>query len=131
MKKVTHGQRFFIIHNESFFAKMSERLQKETGEKKKFIQYQWVIPVYVYSINQVFDGSETFDICPTSIEELKKGASWRWRRSIEYNEIGKTLFKTEKDALKVYEQKFSQNQKIIFKENRHLRYLEEQKTDLI
>ena len=82
MEKVKHNQRFYIVNQETYWHYYTDHIKKETGEDYKMIHYQWVIPMYVYSINKIWDGSETFDICPVDFSDGKR-KSWKWRRSEE------------------------------------------------
>jgi hypothetical protein len=132
MKKVKHNDRFFIINNESFFYNISDIMKKEGVEDRKLIQYQWVIPMYVYSINKIFDGRETFDISPVNCDDMKNNIKgWRWRRSVEYDEIGKELFYTEKEAWDVYNRKYSEENKKVYEELRRIRFLQEKQSKYI
>jgi hypothetical protein len=129
-KKVKHNDIFFIIHNECFNYKYSDSMKKETGEKDKFIQYRWVIPMYVYSINKIFDGAENFDLCPVDVTKLidnKNG--WKWRQSFEYSEIGGSIFYTEKEAWNAYNEKYSEENKKVYADLRNLRFIQDKKSD--
>ena len=132
MKYVKHNDKFFIIHNESFFFETSDVMKKEGAEDKKLIQYQWVIPMYVKSINDNFDGLESFDLCPVDVSTLKDhSGGWRWCRDFEYAEIGKSIFYTEKEAWEVYNKKYSDENKKIYEILRRLRFLQEKSSKLI
>jgi len=133
MKKVKHNQRFFIINNEGFFYKNSDLIKEQTGEKDKYLQYQWVIPMYVYSINKLWNGKENFDLSPVNFgdEKNKNHNNWKWRRSFEYDEIGKTIWNTEDEAWDVYNKKYSDDNKKIYEELRRLRFTQELKPELI
>jgi hypothetical protein len=131
-KKVTHNDKFFIIHNECFHYEQSDVVKKEGVDDRKFIQYQWVIPMYVYSINQIFDGSENFDLCPVDCDKMKDAVNgWKWRRSFQYSSIGKEVFYTEKEAWKVYNRKYSDENKKVYEEFRRLRFVQEKSAELI
>lgn len=131
-KKVNFNDKFFIINNESFFYETSETMKKEGAEDRKFMQYQWVIPMYVKSINNNFDGVESFDLCPVDVTTLKdhKGG-WKWCRDFEYDEIGKTIFYTEKECWDIYNKKFSEENKKVYEELRRLRFLQERSSVLL
>lgn len=132
MKKVKHNDCFYIINNEGFFHKNSDLVIKETGETDKYIQYQWVIPMYVYSINSLYDGTENFDLCPVDCTLLKNNKnSWKWRRSFEYETIGKEIFYTEKEAWDHFNNRYNDDQKKVFEELRRLRFLQEKSVTLI
>lgn len=80
-------QQFWEIHNEYFY------------ENKKDFSYPWVIPVYVYSLNNLWDGQISFDVCPVDFgKEENKNKSWKWRYSIMREEIGDKIFYTEEEA---------------------------------
>ena len=131
-KKVKHNDKFFIINNESFFYETSDTMKKEGAEDRKFMQYQWVIPMYVKSINNNFDGVESFDLCPVDVTTLKdRKSGWEWCRDFEYDEIGKTIFYTEEEAWKVYNRKYSDESKKVYEELRRLRFLQEKSMALI
>lgn len=130
--KVKHNDRFFIINNESFSYRTSENMRKEGAEYSKFIQYQWVIPMYVKSITNNFDGVESFDLCPVDVTTLKNHKEgWKWCRNFEYEEIGKTIFYTEKEAWELYNKKYSDENKKVYEELRRLRFLQEKSTALL
>lgn len=132
MKKVNHNDRFFIINNESFFYKLSDVVKQETKEDSTFLQYQWVIPMYVKSISDNFDGIESFDLCPVDVSTIKDhNTGWKWSRNFEYEEIGKTIFYTENEALDFYNKKYSNEQKKVYEEIRRLRFVQEKSSKLI
>lgn len=125
MKKVKHGDKFFIINNEGFLFKNNPSVIEQTGEKEKYIQYQWVIPMYVYSINKIWNGNENFDLCPVDTKTLKNNKNgWKWRRSFEYDEIGKTIFYTEEECWTSFNQRYSEEQRKVFTELRQYRFLQ-------
>jgi hypothetical protein len=131
-KKVNFNDKFFIINNESFFYETSETMKKEGAEDRKFMQYQWVIPMHVKSINNNFDGIESFDLCPVDITTLKDHKEgWRWSRNFEYDEIGKTIFYTEKECWDFYNKRYSENDKKVYEELRRLRFLQERSSVLL
>lgn len=132
IKKVKHGDKFFIINDEAFFYEPSDIIKKEGIKDRRFMQYKWVIPLYVKSINDNFDGVESFDLCPVDITTLKdhKGG-WKWSRNFEYDGIGKTIFYTEEECWGVYNKKYSDEDKKVYEELRRLRFLQEKSTDLI
>ena len=131
-KKVKHNDRFFIINNECFHYRNSDSVIKEGAEDSKFMQYQWVIPMYVKCINNNFDGVESFDLCPVDVTTLKNHQhGWGWSRNFEYDEIGKTIFYTEKEAWDLYNSKYSDENKKVYEEIRRLRFLQEKKSSLI
>ena len=132
MKKVNFNDKFFIINNESFFYETNEIIKKEGINDRKLIQYQWVIPMYVKSINNNFDGVESFDLYPVDITTLKdRKSNWKWCRNYEYDEIGKTIFYSEDECWDVYNNKYSDEQKKVYEELRKLRFITELKSDFI
>ena len=116
MKRIVYFQRFFEINDIGFyhsFQDCDECLREK--ETSKLVWYQWVVPVYVYSINIHWDGSEHFDICPVNFKLKKnKDESWRWKRECSYSDIGKTLFKKESDAWGYYDTKYTEEKRKIF-----------------
>ena len=132
MKNVKHNDKFFIINNEGFYYQTSETIKKEGIDERKYLQYQWVIPMYVKCINDNFDGVESFDLCPADVSTLKNhNKAWGWCRNFEYDEIGKTIFYTEKEAWDVYNNKYSQDNKKIYEEFRRLRFIQEKSVSLL
>jgi len=132
MKNVKHNDKFFIINNEGFYYQTSETIKKEGIDERKYLQYQWVIPMYVKCINDNFDGVESFDLCPADVSTLKNhNNGWGWCRNFEYDEIGKTIFYTEKEAWDVYNNKYSQDNKKIYEEFRRLRFIQEKSVSLL
>jgi hypothetical protein len=110
-------EEFWIIHTVMFRYNYGEAQRRETGERYKLVQYQWPIPVYVYSINEVWDGSETFDICPVNYDNPQNsGKSWQWRLSHSYEDIGKSLFRTAEEAWKSWRSKYSETAKREYRE---------------
>ena len=131
-KNVKHNDKFFIINNEGFFYETSETMKKEGIDERKYLQYQWVIPMYVKSISNNFDGVVSFDLCPVDVTTLKNhNGGWRWSRNFEYDEIGKTIFYTEKEAWDVYNKKYSDDNKKVYEEFRRLRFLQEKSASLL
>jgi hypothetical protein len=126
------GQKFFIIHNESFFYENPESVRKEVGEKERLVQYQWVIPVYVKSIRNNFDGIESFDLCPVDVSTLESRKSgWCWSREFEYEQIGESIFHEEEDCWKLYRDTFTKESIEVFEEFRRLRFLQEKESSFI
>lgn len=107
--KVRHNQRFYIINNESYIHYYADHIRKQTGDDYTFINYEWVIPMYVYSINNIWNGEERFHLSPVNFaeEKNKKTDNWKWMREFKYEMIGKEIFNTEKQAWKVYKRKYS------------------------
>lgn len=130
MKKVKHNQRFFIIHNEGFRYK-SNIVDQST--ESQFIYYQWVIPMYVYSINRCWNGEERFNLSPVNfgINKNKSHDNWRWMREFKYDVIGKEIFNTEEEAWKAYNRLYDEDQKKVFEEKRRIRFLQESDPTLI
>ena len=71
MKKVKHNQKFFVINNELFYYENSDTIKKQVGEDKKLMSYNWVIPMYVYAINKVWNGEERFELSPVDFSDEK------------------------------------------------------------
>ena len=131
-KRVKHNDKFFAIEQESFFYEIAEEAVKEGAEKRKLMLYKWVVPLYVKSINDNFDGIESFDLCPVDVSTLSSHTgNWKWCRNFEYSEIGKTIFYTEDEAWQCYHKTIPEDQIKVYKELRRLRFLEEGKADLI
>ena len=131
-QNVKYNDKFFIINNEGFFYETSETIKKEGIDEKKYLQYQWVIPMYVKCINNNFDGVESFDLCPVDVTTLKThNGGWKWSRNFEYDEIGKTIFYTEKEAWDVYNKKYSHDNKKVYEEFRRLRFIQEKSVSLL
>lgn len=126
MKKVKHNQVFYIINNEVFKYKNPDSVVKETGDNDRWLKYQWVIPMYVFSINKHWDGEEAFDLCPVNFADDKnKTSSWKWKREYKYNEIGVSCWCSEKEATEEYNKIFSDENKKIYKEFREIRFIQE------
>ena len=88
-------QEFWEIYPKSFRDKKPD----EKYSKSELISYPWVIPVYVYSLNDIWDGSISFDVCPVDFrKEKQKNKSWSWRHSRTREDIGKVIFNTEEEA---------------------------------
>ena len=98
MNKVVYFQKFYYLHNESFYTNPDDR--------ETLISYMKVIPVYVYSINKNWDGEETFDVCPIDFSIEPKNTSWRWRSTKKYNDIGSDILNTKKEADKIYDRQY-------------------------
>ena len=131
IKKVVHNQVFYIINKEMFKYKNPDSVVKETGYNDRWLQYQWVIPMYVFSINQHWDGTEAFDLCPVNFACSKnEKASWRWKREYQYSEIGVSCWNTEKEAWDEYNKKYSDDNKKVFKEFREIRFIQERNVEL-
>jgi hypothetical protein len=132
MKNVVHNQKFYIIGYELFYYKNSDIAKEQTGEDKKLMSYYWVIPVYVYSINKIWNGEERFDLSPVDFsKEENKGDNWRWKREYKYSDIGKNCWNTEEEAWEAYNKKYSEEDKKVYRELRRLRFMQELKSDLI
>lgn len=131
-KKVKFNDMFFIVNNEGFYYETSDIMRKEGAEDRKFMQYQWVIPMYVKTISKNFDGIESFDLCPVDISTLKDHTkNWKWSRNFEYSEIGKTIFYTEKEAWDYYNKRYSEENRKVYEEIRRLRFFQERSASLL
>lgn len=132
MKNVVHNQKFYIIGYELFYYKNSDIAKEQIGEDKKLMSYYWVTPVYVYSINKIWNGEERFDLSPVDFsKEENKGDNWRWKREYKYSDIGKNCWNTEEEAWEAYNKKYSEEDKKVYRELRRLRFMQELKSDLI
>lgn len=117
--KVKYFDKLYIIDTDYYYHKNSDYIKEQTGEKEKAIQYRKIKDVYVYSINKIWDGSETFDICPVDFSKKEnKEKSWLWRRSVEEKDIDVSVFTTMELALKKYneipEEKRKEYSEILF-----------------
>ena len=129
--KVKHNQVFYIINNEMFRYQNPDSVKKEVGDDGRYLSYNWVIPMYVFSINKHWDGAEAFDLCPVDFSNPKnKKASWRWKREYDYSEIGKSIFNTEQEAWDEYNKKYSEEDKKLYKEFRGIRIIQEGKLNV-
>ena len=132
MKNVKHNQKFFTINNECFYHENSETIKKQVGEEKKFLQYNWVIQMYVYSICKVWNGEERFDLSPVDFSKTEnKNDNWKWKREYKYSDIGNAIWDTEDKAWEAYNKKYSDENKKVYQELRRLRFTQELKSDLI
>lgn len=132
IKKVKHNQLFYIINNETFIYNNPDSVMEKTGDKDRFLTYQWVIPMYVFSINQHWDGTEAFDLSPVNFAEPKnKTASWLWKREYQYSDIGVKCWHSEDEALDEYNKRFSNAEKKIFMQFREIRFIQERNINLI
>ena len=71
MSKVKFGQQFFEIRHD--LRRKPPESCTNCGRWCKCERNEWyytIKPVYVYSINAVWDGSETFDVCPVDFSKL-------------------------------------------------------------
>lgn len=115
---------FWIINQEMFKPKLSrDWLDKKVEENLEYIQYQKVIPVYVKCISNMYDGTTQFDITPVDIRDGET-KNWRWSRSINDDDIGKSVFETEEEALAEFKRKFSEEQRSQFLEKDKFRRLQ-------
>jgi len=115
---------FWIINNEMFKPKLKTNfLDKKTEDDLDYIRYKKIIPVYVFSQNELHDGTTTFDITPVNVIE-NPTACWQWRRSVEDKDIGKTVFENKDDAIKVFEKEYSTEQRQLFSEKDEFRRLQ-------
>lgn len=101
--KIKYFDKFYEVRNEMYIHNNSEYVKETTGEATKTLWYKDVCPVFVYSLNKNWNGEETFDICPVDFSRTENaGASWRWRRTCTPDDIGKSIFLTEHEALTKY-----------------------------
>lgn len=125
MNEVKFNQQFFAI--ESFLFKHDfEDCKKclRTSENYKETFYYWVVPMYVYQKNEHWDGEKTFDVCPVDFSKEPKETSWRYKFEVEYDDIGKRVFNTEKEAWEEYEKRYDKTKRKIYKKLRkiHLKH---------
>ena len=91
----------------------------ENSDYQNLISYIWVIPVYVYSLNSVWNGETTFDVSPINYglpENETKG--WTWRRTCEKKHIGERIFHTKEEAWEAYFKRYTEKQHQENKERR-------------
>jgi len=119
LSKVEFGQQFFEIRHE-LRTKPPESCTS-CGRWCKCERNEWyytIKPVYVYSINAIWDGSETFDVCPVDFSKPEnKNESWRTRYSVEYSEIGDKVFNSRREARKAFNKRFDAKTRVIFKKS--------------
>lgn len=108
---------FWIINGEMFKPKLSrDWLDKEIEDNLEYINYKKVIPVYVKCVSDMYNGTTQFDITPVDVRGSKDSNNWKWSRSIEDKEIGKSVFTTEEEAVKYFEETYSEEQRATFLE---------------
>ena len=120
--KIEFNRAYYIINNESFYNRTKPEEYMITGVYEEYTQYYWVIPMYVYSINKLYDGRETFDLCPVNMTSESPKTSWKWRRSFEYDEINKNLFLTEEEAWSEYNRKFNEEERKLYEISHDLKF---------
>lgn len=100
----------------------------------EFTTYEWVIPVYVYSLNDIWDASMSFDISPIDYsKEKNKNKSWEWRVSKTRESIGVDIFNNEEEAWEKWRETFKSNpginnsrESIMEKRKRHLQQMKKE-----
>ena len=119
MSKVKYGQEFFEIRHE--LRRKPPESCTSCGRWCKCERNEWyytIKPVYVYSINAIWDGSETFDVCPVDFSKPEnKNESWRVRYSVKHSEIGEKVFNTRREARKAFNKRFDAKTRAIFKKS--------------
>lgn len=117
-------QVFWIINREMYKPKLSrDWLDPNVVENLEYISYMNVIPVYVKCVSDMYDGSTQFDITPVDIRDGKT-KNWQWSRSIPDSEIGVSVFETEEEAITAFNEKFSEEQRSVFKEKDNFRKMQ-------
>ncbi len=112
---------FWIVHNEMFKPKINrDWLSKDIADNVEYISYQKVIPVYVKCVSDMYDGTTQFDITPVDVRDGKK-ANWQWSRAVSDNQIGKSVFETEEEAIAYFELTYSEEARKTFSEKHELR----------
>jgi hypothetical protein len=128
--KVKHGDKFYTAeHTCGFSYHPKEKIID--GQESTYITYKWVTPVYVYSINHIYDGSKSFDICPVDVNHASPGANWHWRRSHVEADIGKNLFRTEREAWDKYYEHTGDKEHQATLLKRELQFVQENDPDLM
>lgn len=118
MMKVNFDDVFWVINKEMFYPKY-EFLE---GKDVEYISYQKVIPVYVKSINKMYDGTTEFNITPVDVRD-GVDKNWEWSRSVELKEIDVDVFTTEEKAINKFNKIYSEKQRKVFEEKDQLRRL--------
>ncbi len=97
-------QEFWEINNQGFY---------DTGKlKDNYISCAWVIPVYVFSINEHWNGDLYFDICPVDFSKSENGNErWGWKAEKSRKDIGLNIFYTEKEAWEKWRELYKSNPK--------------------
>jgi len=124
-------QEFWEIHNQGFYEELPDGDMRDN-----YRSYPWVIPVYVYSLNDIWDGSISFDVCPVDFgkEKNRNCSLFEWRHSRTREDIGKEIFYTEEEAWTRWRELYKPNPKdplrsysresIMNKRKRHMEQLE-------
>ncbi len=119
MSKVIFGQEFYEIRHDRRTKKPESCT--DCGRWCNCERNEWyytIKPVYVYSINSIWDGSETFDVCPVDFSKPEnKNESWKVRYSVDYKEIGDKVFNTKREARKAFNKRFDFKTRAIFKKS--------------
>lgn len=119
MISVKFGQEFFEIRHQ--LRRKPPEPCTSCGRWCKCEHNEWyyaIEPVYVYSINSIWDGSETFDVCPVDFSKPEnKSESWRIRYSVEYSEVGEKIFNSRREARKAFNKRFDRKTRAIFKKS--------------
>jgi hypothetical protein len=97
---IKHNQKFWKINTESYFS------GDDMGD---FISYQWIVPLYIYSISKIHNGSEEFDLSPVDYSDPKNiYKSYNWRISHKHEDINSTIFTSKEDAVKSFNEKYKE-----------------------
>ena len=119
-KKVEFKQIFYSIESISFRYEYTQIEKEESGEDSKWMSYEKVVPVYVHSINKYWDEKEDFTISPVNPDDIQSDGYWKWRRNHKYEDIGKSIFLDEDEAVKIFNSKYNKRQRERFKELEYL-----------
>ena len=119
--KPSFNEVFWIINSEMFKPQIVEPwIKEEVAKELDYIRYEKVIPVYVKSVNDMYDGTTNFDITPVDTRG-GKSLHWKWSRSVEDKELGVTVFLTLEEAEASFKEKYSAEQIAEFAKKHELR----------
>jgi len=104
--KVNFHQKFYYIDNILFY---------EENSNDNLSSYKWVIPLYVISIDKIWNGKEKFHLSPVDFSNENPGSdiekNYKWMLQFSYEDIGNIIFTSKKDAIKKYNDIFSEDEK--------------------
>lgn len=124
MKEITFGTKFYSIEQEMFHYTIKKCVVDNSSDEHKLLSYPKVVPVYVYSMIDIWDGTREFSICPIDFTDPKESTkSWRWQRAHKESDIGKTIYEDEASALQAYNTRYSEEQIIKHKELAELQFV--------
>jgi len=111
---------FWIINEEMFRPKYSFL----EGEEVEYIHYQKVIPVYVKSIDEMYDGTTELSITPVDVRDgVTK--NWKWSRSVKLKEIDVSVFTSKEKAINKFNKLYTKDERDVFEEKDQLRRLQQ------